>query len=149
MATSGPNALALSEEATAFIVRACCEAYPDVQAVYIFGSQAGGVTSRRSDCDVAVLLPPETARRAGMLALSELHQVLERRLRLDVDLVNLRQATTVFAKEIVTTGVRIASADPSAADEFEALTLSLYQELNVERSDLLREFERTGVAFAP
>lgn len=115
----------------------------------MFGSRAAGTPHPGSDCDVAVLLPPETAHRAGTLALSELHQTLERRLRREVDLVNLRLASTVFAKEVIATGERIACVDAAAADEFEALTFSLYQELNVERADLLRDFERTGVAFAP
>lgn len=147
--TTPSEASALPSDAVSTIAAACRASYPDLQAVYVFGSRAEGSTRRGSDCDVAVLLPHETARRAGALALSELHQELERRLRLEVDLVNLRLASTVFANEIVATGERIESADPAAADDFEALTLSLYQELNVERADILREVERTGRVFAP
>jgi len=139
--TSGIEALA--------IVEPCREAYPDLEAVYVFGSRAEQTEHPGSDVDIAVLLPPATAHRAGSLALSPLRQRLERALRLEVDLVNLRLAPTVFAKEIIAGGDRIDSRHGDAADDFEALTLSLYQELNVERAALLRDFERTGRAVGP
>jgi predicted DNA-binding protein (UPF0251 family) len=63
-------------------------------------------------------------------------------------LVNLRLASTVMAKEVIANGVRVACPDISAADEFEALTLSFYQELNRERAAILLDFERTGRAYA-
>ena len=129
------------------VVAACRESHPDLEAVYIFGSRAAGTPHPGSDCDVALLLPPAAAHRVGSLALSDLHQRLERELRHEVDLVNLRLASTVFAKEAIATGKRIACFDPAAADAFEALTFSLYQELNVERAEILREVERTGIAF--
>ncbi len=90
----------------------------------MFGSRAAGTPHPGSDCDVAVLLPPETVHGAGTLALSELHPTLERRLRREVDLVNLRLASTVFAKEVIATGERIACVDAAAAEEFEALIFS-------------------------
>jgi predicted nucleotidyltransferase len=131
------------------IVAACRRAYPDLQAVYLFGSRASDVPRPHSDYDLALLLPPETAHGAECLPLSELRPVLERELGQEVDLVNLRIAPTVFAKEIVATGERIDCSDPAAADDFEGLTFSLYQELNVERAEILRDFEQTGIAFAP
>jgi len=141
--SAGPRLSGIAAEA---LVGPCREVHPDLQAVYVFGSRAAGDARPGSDLDVAVLLPPQTARRAGSLALSPLHQRLERELRLEVDLVNLRLAPTVFAKEIIAGGERIDGSDADSADEFEALTLSLYQELNVERAALLRDFERTGRA---
>lgn len=54
---------------------------------------------------------------------------------------------TVFQKEIVTTGRRIACADNYAAEEFEMLTLSLYQKLNEERKEILEQFFETGKAY--
>jgi predicted nucleotidyltransferase len=131
------------------VTAACRRAYPNLQAVYLFGSRASGASRPRSDFDLALLLPSESAREAECLPLSELRSSLERDLGQEVDLVNLRIAPTVFAKEIVATGERIDCADPAAADDFEAITFSLYQELNVERAGILRDFEETGLAFAP
>lgn len=122
-------------------------AYPDVQAVYLFGSYAAGNPWPDSDIDLALLLPPATAKAAASLAVSDLRAALERALGCEVDLVNLRQVSTVFRKEIVMLGQRIYCADAYAADEFEMLTLSLYQKLNAERQDILAEFARSGRAY--
>ena len=51
--------------------------------------------------------------------------------------------------EVVTTGRRIYTGDARAADEFEMLTLSLYQKLNDERRAILEQFWATGRAVAP
>ena len=69
-------------------------------------------------------------------------------LRRDVDLVNARQVSTVFQKEIVAHGRLIYCADQFAVDEFEMLVLSLYQALNEERSGILDSFDATGRAYA-
>ncbi len=65
----------------------------------------------------------------------------------NVDVINLRQASTVFQKEIIMAERRIFCANPYAADEFEMLTLSYYQKLNEERREILVEFARTGRAY--
>jgi len=128
------EAVSATSRERAVVAAPCRRAYPDLQAIYLFGSRASGAPRPHSDFDLALLLPPELARGAECLPLSELRPVLERELGREVDLVNLRIAPTVFAKEIVATGERIDCSDPAAADDFEALTFSLYQELNVERA---------------
>ena len=54
----------------------------------------------------------------------------------------------MFQKEVVIADRRIAAADEYAADEFELLTLSLYQKLNQERAEILKEGLRTGTFHA-
>ena len=61
--------------------------------------------------------------------------------------MNLRAVSVVFRKEIVFTGERVYTGDEFAAEEFEMLTLSLYQKLNDERREILEEFRRTGRAY--
>lgn len=135
-------------ETQATVVSLCRGHYPALQAIYLFGSRAAGTANPSSDYDIALLLPAPTARQVGSLALSDLHMALEGTLGQSVDLVNLRQVQTVFAKEIIGNGERIAALDVDAADEFEAVTLSLYQKLNQERAAILADFERTGQAYA-
>lgn len=120
---------------------------PQVQAVYLFGSYGTEDERPSSDVDIALLLPHNTAKAAGSLLLGELHLALAELLGKEVDLVNLRQVSTVFQKEIVTTGHRIYCADPYAADEFEMLTLSYYQKLNEERREILAAFAESGRAY--
>ena len=121
--------------------------YPKVQAVYLFGSYGTADERPSSDVDIAVLLPHEEAKAAGSLLLGELHLALAELLGKEVDLVNLRQVSTVFQKEIVMTGQQIFCADAYAAAEFEMLTLSYYQKLNEERREILAAFKESGRAY--
>lgn len=120
---------------------------PQVQAVYLFGSYGTEDERPSSDVDIALLLPHDVAKAAGSLLLGELHLALAELLGKEVDLVNLRQVSTVFQKEIVMTGQQIYCADAYAADEFEMLTLSYYQKLNEERREILAAFAESGRAY--
>ncbi|WP_022947963.1 type VII toxin-antitoxin system MntA family adenylyltransferase antitoxin [Methylohalobius crimeensis] len=126
------------------IVRTVLTAFPATQAIYLFGSWGTENEWPDSDVDIAVLLPPETAQKAGSLTLSELRYALERLLDRNVDLINLRRVSTVFQKEIVMADRRIFCGNRYAADEFEMLVLSLYQKLNQERAEVLADGLRSG-----
>lgn len=126
------------------IVRTVVEHYPAAQALYLFGAYGTADEWPDSDVDIAVLLPPDEAKRAGYLALGDARVALERLLGKDVDLINLRQVSTVFQKEIIMADRRFFCADAYAADEFEMLALSYYQKLNEERADVLAEGLRSG-----
>jgi predicted nucleotidyltransferase len=121
--------------------------YPAVQAIYLFGSYGAGNAWPDSDVDIALLLTPEQAKAEQNLLLSQCRFDLEDALSKQVDLLNARQVSTVFQKEIIG-GVRIYCADPYAADEFEMLVISYYQKLNQERREILDAFDRTGRAYA-
>lgn len=118
--------------------------YPDTQAIYLFGSYGTDNEWPNSDVDIALLLPPKTSKLSGHLMMSRLHGELELLMGRDVDLLNLRNVSTVFQKEIIMTERRIYTADEYAADEFEMLTLSYYQKLNEERAQVLAEGLRSG-----
>jgi len=126
------------------IITAVLKYYPDVQAVYLFGSYGTDQAWADSDVDIAVLLPHEKSSEAGCLLMSDLRFELERLLGKGVDLINLRQVPTVLQKEIVMADRRIEQADEYAADEFEMLTLSYYQKLNEERREILDEILASG-----
>ena len=126
------------------IIEAVLNHYPDVQAIYLFGSHDTEYQRPNSDVDIALLLPPNKAREAGSLALGPLWFELERRLGKTVDLIDLRQVPTVFRKEIIAADRRIYCGNQYAADEFEMLTLSFYQKLNQERREVLAEGLRSG-----
>ncbi len=126
------------------IISTLLTVYPDMQAIYLFGSYGTENEWPDSDVDIALLLPPDEAKKAGTLMMSELRFALESFLKKDVDLINLRQVSTVFQKEIILAERRIFCADEYAADEFEMLVLSLYQKLNEERAEVLAEGLRSG-----
>lgn len=127
------------------VINILTEYFPDVQAVYIFGSMETQDERGTSDVDIALLLPPDTARQVGSLAVHDVRFELESVLGRDVDLINLRLVNTVLQKEIVTTGRRVFCAQDGYATElFEMLTLSLYQKLNEERADIVQEIMNSG-----
>ncbi|MDO8688657.1 MAG: nucleotidyltransferase domain-containing protein [Dehalococcoidia bacterium] len=126
------------------IISAVLATCPYTQAIYLFGSYGSENEWPDSDVDIALLLPSEEAKRAGPLTTGDLRFALESLLQKDVDLVNLRRASTVFQKEIVFSGRRIFCADEYAADEFEMLVLSFYQKLNEERAEVMAEGLRSG-----
>lgn len=113
--------------------------YPEAQAIYLFGSYQTADEQPTSDVDIALLLPPQQAKAAGSLALSTLRSELEVYLERDVDLINLRQVSTVLQKEVIAAEHQIYLADEYAAAEFEMLTLSFYQKLNEERAAIIRD----------
>jgi predicted nucleotidyltransferase len=94
---------------------------------YLFGSQAkGGVTSR-SDVDVAAYVSPNVSasRRSDVrLSLSsELMRVLRRD---DLDLVILNEAPPFLAFQAIQPGVVLFSRDELARTRFETRTMSRY-----------------------
>ena len=126
------------------IVRIVLGFYPAVQAIYLFGGYGTADERPDSDVDVALLFPPGQSDSVGALALSPCADELSRVLGRDVDLINLRQANTVFQSEIIHTGRILYSADENAVDLFEMTVMSSYQKLNEERSDILQEVYRSG-----
>jgi predicted nucleotidyltransferase len=130
------------------LVQAILAAYPDTQAIYLFGSYATGDQRRDSDLDLAILLPVTTARQVGSLYFSPLQDQVTKLSRPSVDLINLRRVSTVFQHEIISTAHRIYCADESTCLEFEALTLSFYQELNDRRAAIVEDIYTSGRVYA-
>jgi predicted nucleotidyltransferase len=120
--------------------------FPEVQAIYLFGTHGTEDERPESDMDIALLLPPVKAKEAGSLALSDAWSDLESVLGKTVDLINLRLAPTVLQKEVIAADRRIYTGDENAAGEFEMLVISFYQKLNEERAEIIGEV-RTGGRF--
>ena len=126
------------------IVKTVLHFYPDVEAIYLFGSYLTPDQQQDSDVDIAVLFPHERAKLLNSLAMSDCRAALENVLKRTVDLVNLRKVNTVFQNEIVQQGRTIYQQNERVVDEFEMLTLSFYQKLNEERAGILEEILETG-----
>ncbi len=130
------------------VIEVLARFFQDVQAVYLFGSFGTADETVSSDVDIAILLPPDQAKLLTTRILFDARCALEESLRRNVDLVNLREANTVFRNEVVKDVRRIYCADPYAADVFEMLTMSFYQKLNEERKDILAEIAASGRVLA-
>jgi len=129
------------------MVQTCLSHLPEIQAIYLFGSWGKEQQTEQSDLDLALLLPQQQAKDLGSLYGSALYKALECLFKIDIDLINLREANTVLQKEIIADGRCVYNADAYAADEFEMLTMSYYQKLNDERAAVLQSFYKTKRAY--
>jgi predicted nucleotidyltransferase len=128
------------------IIASLRQALPSLLAIYLFGSQAPGEAGPASDIDLAVLIEGKLA----PLQTWELGQSLAARLDGDVDLLDLRGASTVMQYQIITTGIRLWEKDARAA-LFESAILSQKTALDTARRftarDLLLDIEREGTVY--
>lgn len=108
-----------------------------VQAIYVFGSLARGALRADSDADIALLL----ARPLEERVVYELALDLACSLGRDVDLIDLRRASTVLATQVVGSGRRIEAGDPHAAMRFEGETFAEYAYLNERRGPAIKAFK--------
>lgn len=122
------------------ITGAITSAYPDTQAIYRFGSWGTPHQRADSDLDVAVLLPHDVAVNIDIMDWAVLNGRLSCVSRTDyVDLVNLQTATTSIQAEIIRAGDVVFCQDDGARVEFEALVLSMHQDLNIQREQLYQD----------
>jgi predicted nucleotidyltransferase len=116
---------------------------PDLIALYRFGSQAKGTARPDSDMDLAVLArdPIPNLRRF------ELAQELAVQLHCDVDLVDLRNASTVMRMQVLSTGTCLDTQNESVRREFEMYAYSDYARLNEERREILKGITKRGLVY--
>lgn len=118
------------------------EAVSSLSAVYVFGSQVTGHATADSDLDIALLmdegLPAE--------ALWELSSTLANLVKCDVDLLDLRAASTVMQYRIITTGKCVWTKDSQAA-LYESFILSQKTALDEARAGLLQDIQTTGTVY--
>jgi predicted nucleotidyltransferase len=119
------------------------QAIPDLVALYRFGSQTRRNIRPESDVDLAVLArnPIPALRRF------ELAQELAAQLHRDVDLVDLRTASTVMRMQVISTGECLAAPEEAARREFEMYAYSDYARLNEERREILKRVRASGMIY--
>lgn len=108
-----------------------------IKAIYLFGSYASGLATKKSDIDIAILMDKKIAPVQRWQIESELADELSR----DVDLVDLLNASTVMQNQIIQQGICIYD-DENKACFFEIQVMSMYQHLNAERADILKQHMR-------
>ncbi|MBK8869756.1 MAG: nucleotidyltransferase domain-containing protein [Elusimicrobia bacterium] len=94
---------------------------------YLFGSQAKGTVTARSDVDIAAFFSPKLSpHRRDVLRLKLAADLMGGLGRNDLDLVVLNEAPPFLAFQAIQPGVVIFSRDELARTRFEARTMSLY-----------------------
>jgi len=100
------------------------DAFPDIQVVYLFGSQARGTADSASDVDVAVFVTAEGL--ADPLLDLRIASYLQARCRREVDVVIINRANPVLQHEVLRTGRRIRERDPAFRASHELMVFKRY-----------------------
>ncbi len=117
-------------------------ALPDLLAIYAFGSRITGTANQNSDLDLAVL----TGGSVDTVKLWHLSSELAEIAGCDVDLLDMRSASTVMQYQILMTGERWWAKDVRAG-LFECYVLSAKTELDTARAPLLKEIQEQGAVY--
>ncbi len=120
------------------------EAVPSLIALYRFGSQATGAAHPQSDVDLAIL----AAEPCAPQRLLELREQLAALLHRDVDLIDLRAASTVLRMQVLAHGECLDSDHDPARERFEDLVYASYARLNEERRGILDDIRARGAIYA-
>jgi predicted nucleotidyltransferase len=121
------------------VVKLLRQTWPNAMAVYAFGSQVQGYANAQSDLDVAILVGGY----AEPLMLWEVASTICDIVGCNVDLLDLRAASTVMQYQVITTGRRLWHADVQA-DVFECFVLSEKTALDTARATLLKDIAAAG-----
>lgn len=116
--------------------------FPDLLAVYLFGSHAQGTAGPDSDVDMAVLV-------SGKIDPMQLWQIagdMADIAKVPVDLIDLRAATTVMQYQIVTRGQRLWARDVQAG-LYESFILSEKTAFDAARAGLLKDIQEKGTVY--
>lgn len=125
------------------IVAFLTERHPDLIAIYLFGSSVQGATNLESDIDLAILpLHP-----IDPLERWTLTQDLANLLKGEVDLVDLRRASTVMRMQVISSGQCLYESKRHKRDRFEDYVYSSYARLNEERKEIIKEVKNRGTVY--
>jgi uncharacterized protein len=111
--------------------------------IYLFGSEAQQQARQDSDIDFAFLGERTLSHYERFMIAGELASILN----CDVDLVDLKEATTVFQAQIVGKGKVLYCADDNKKAQFEMKVFKEYAKLNEERAEILERIRKRGAVY--
>jgi predicted nucleotidyltransferase len=125
VSTNAPNSIDLEP-----LLQAIRAQLPGVVGVWLFGSVSRGQAGPGSDIDLAVLADAPI----DGVVLFDLGLELGVIANRDVDLIDLRRASTVLRKEVVSGGRLAWTADAAACEAFAGDSMALYVALKEEQA---------------
>ncbi|MEQ8880295.1 MAG: nucleotidyltransferase domain-containing protein [Cyclobacteriaceae bacterium] len=122
------------------LIRVLTKKLPDLEAIYLFGSRAEGTEKIGSDWDFAFLS------RKGLkpAELWDIKSQLEAQYNEDIDILDLYHVDTVTQIEVIKSGKVLWNANNFYPLDFESVVISMYQKLNEERGEILKQVSVQG-----
>ncbi|NGX32629.1 MAG: hypothetical protein K1060chlam4_00679 [Candidatus Anoxychlamydiales bacterium] len=115
---------------------------PKVIVIYVFGSYATKTENEKSDLDLAILCNQEIDKKN----LWDISQKIASVANTEIDLIDLLDASTVFAFQIINESKIIYCLDEKKKTFFENKIDSMYLRLNDTRKDIIENIKkRKGV----
>lgn len=112
--------------------------FNELKLAYVFGSQASGQATPDSDWDIAIFPAQSISNETRW----EVAQAIASQLNTDVDLIDLREASTVLQMQVISNGELIIGQQ-NEADIFETKVYSMYASLQESRKEIVNEFVDT------
>lgn len=109
----------------------------EAEFIYIFGSYASGLQNSQSDIDIAFY----SKKVYSSYDIFILAQKLSSELGREIDLVQMKESSTVFQKEIISKGKIIFEKNRLEREKIENLILKKYIKLNEERKKIIDSYE--------
>lgn len=125
------------------IVSFLTERIPDLIAIYLFGSSIQGTPGLESDIDLAIL----PVQPLNPLERWNLAQDLANLLKREVDLVDLRKASTVMRMQVISSGQYLYESNRQERDRYENYVFSSYARLNEERKEIIKKVQEQGTIY--
>lgn len=125
-----------------FIIEQLLQAFPDALSIYAFGSRMHGTARADSDLDLAVLAKGY----ADPLMLWEVANQLASHLGYDVDLLDLRAASTIMQHQVISTGEKIWG-DSLDAQLFELFVLKEKHYFEERRAKQIEQIMQDGKVY--
>lgn len=111
--------------------------------VYLFGSAGRDELRKGSDIDIAFLTDENIDEYVCFMKAQEIANIFNR----DVDLIDMRKASTVFKAQIIGTGKVIFCNDDVKRAYFEMRSFKEYALLNEERAEILKNIQESGTVY--
>ena len=114
----------------------------ECDAIVIFGSYARGTDNDESDIDIAIKVREQISK----TKLYEIKEILEEKLKRDIDLINLDNVQNDgFKYEILINGKTIYCKDEYKFDLYKLDAYREYLELNEARKDIVENIRKGGI----
>lgn len=133
----------MDEKTTSVIYQTILAQLPNALSLYRFGSWGTESERKDSDIDLAVV----ASKPVESVSLWNISQELARLLNKEVDLIDLRQASTVMRMQIIAHGERFYCANHYECELFEDYVFASYVRFNEERRDILNDIKQRGSVY--
>jgi len=121
-------------------VKVILETFPNVIAIYLFGSFGTKFATAQSDVDLAIL----AKNKIDKIRLWKLSQAIAIQIDKDVDLIDLKQVSTILQFQIINENRRLYCQDEHKCNTFENIVDAEYLNFRQLRADLIADIKKRG-----